>query len=165
MTRRVATPLSLILTDTVLVPMLPLWEAFFNDCRLEDRAATHLLSGFATLQKAVPPISELWIVVFCLHLVWQCGQIVMLDWPFETLPQKASHKHCPIAPIVFACACQQITRRNIGPNQVKNTKSKGLLARRGDTIGFANVASRLALAFLSFLESDLLSASMQTCFE
>lgn len=64
---------------------------------------------------------------------------------------------------MFAYACEQHTRRNIGPNQVKNMKSKGLLARRGDTMGFFNVASRLALALLSFLDSETLSASMQEC--
>ena len=64
-----------------------------------------------------------------------------------------------------AGASEHHTRRNIGPNQVKKMKSKGLLARRGDTIGFFNVASRLALALLSFLESEMLSASMQTLHE
>lgn len=57
----------------------------------------------------------------------------------------------------------QLTRRNIGPNQVKKTKSKGLLLRFGDTIGFLRLASRLAFALLSFLVNDRLSASMRLC--
>ena len=51
----------------------------------------------------------------------------------------------------------------MGPNQVKKMKSKGLLVRRGETIGFLREASRLALALLSFLVNDRLSASMRLC--
>ena len=63
----------------------------------KGKAATNLLSVLATLQKAVPPIPELWVVILCLHLVWQCGQIIMLDWPFEPLSD------------ITSIACQKTT--------------------------------------------------------
>ena len=86
----------------------------------------------------------------------------MLDGPFESLKGQIRYPVFAMQQLLslhmYVC---NITRRNIGPNQVKNMKSKGLLTRRGDTMGFFNVASRLALALLSFLDSETLSASIK----
>jgi len=85
------------------------------------------------------------------------------------LLKPCSTVHCSEQKLCDCLLCRHnnmpfiLTSRNMGPNQVKKMKSKGLLVRSGETIGFLREASRLAFALLSFLVSDRLSASMRLC--